>query len=73
MSVFTAENVDLTGTPRERGFLSRMGERLVAARMESAQSAVSAYLLSLDDQTLNKLGYDRATLEANNPKGFPFL
>lgn len=63
----------LTGTDREAGLLSRIGQRIIAAREDRARRAVNAYLLSLDDATLEKLGYDRRTLEATNPGGYPFI
>ncbi len=58
---------------RGGGFFSRLGQRLVAARKARADQAVAAYLLSLDDATLEKLGHNRAQLEQSAPKGYPFL
>ncbi|MEM7692909.1 MAG: hypothetical protein AAF318_00545 [Pseudomonadota bacterium] len=63
----------LTGSPKERSVFARIGQRIVEARKAEAQAAVNAYLLSLDDETLTALGHDRATLEATNPRGYPFL
>lgn len=40
----------------------RMFDALVEARMREAQRMVNTHLLSMDDETLKNLGYDRATL-----------
>lgn len=68
-----ATSYTLTGSERERGLLARIGQRLMASRMRQADRAVAAYLLSLDDETLERLGYDRADLLARDPQGYPFL
>jgi len=63
----------LTGTAHEQSLLSRIGTRIINARRAQADRAVAAYLLSLDDDTLDTLGYDRDELKARDPKGYPFL
>lgn len=63
----------LTGTAQERSFLSRIAHRIIDARRVEADRAVASYLLSLDDETLKTLGHDRETLQARDPKGYPFL
>lgn len=73
MTVTTIHDATVTGTSEERGFFSRLAERLVATRKAQADRAVAAYLLSLDDDTLETLGYNRKDLEARDPKGYPFL
>lgn len=73
MSATTFDQAALTGSHRERGFLSRLGARVVASRKAQADRAVAAYLLSLDDKTLATLGHDRETLRARYPQGYPFL
>lgn len=76
MATITANTYPYTPSPSSRGkkgFFSRIGARVVAARMAQADRQVAAYLLTLDDATLAKLGYDRAALEARDPMGYPFL
>jgi hypothetical protein len=73
MSTITARDYALTGSDKEQGFLARLGTRLMAARKRQADRAVAAYLLSLDDETLARLGYDRRELERRDPAGYPFL
>lgn len=73
MTAYSANDASLTGTAEERGFFSRLLERLVATRRAQADRAVAAYLLSLDDATLTTLGYEREELLARDPKGYPFI
>ncbi|XWN29463.1 MAG: hypothetical protein ROR55_18425 [Devosia sp.] len=73
MATMTAHDYTLTGSPKERGLWSRLASRLIEARMRSADRAVAAYLLSLDDATLTRLGYDRNELTSRDPAGYPFL
>ena len=73
MTVFSAHDAALTGSSEEKGILGRIADRLIATRKAQADRAVAAYLLSLDDETLTTLGYDRETLRARDPKGYPFL
>lgn len=74
MSIQTSSaDYRITHTAEETGWLSRIMSRIVRARQAQAQRAVNAYLLSLDDTTLEQLGYDRARLEKTNPGGYPFL
>ncbi|WP_108659299.1 hypothetical protein [Acuticoccus kandeliae] len=72
MSTVTARDYVLTGSDKERGFFSRLGAGIVASRKRQADRAVAAYLLSLDDETLARLGYDRAEVERRQPAGYPF-
>lgn len=71
MATFATSNDMNDG--RERGFLGRMGDRFVAARMRHAERTVAAYLLSLDDATLARLGENREEIAARDPMGHPFL
>lgn len=73
MTVYSAHDASLTGTVQERGFFHRLADRLVASRKAQADRAVAAYLLSLDDDTLSSLGYDRDELLSRDPKGYPFI
>mgnify|MGYP006282999055 CR=1 FL=1 len=63
----------LTGSQKETSLLQRIAARMIAARQDQAQRAVNTYLLSLDDATLERLGYDRGELERTTPGGYPFL
>ncbi|MCF3935457.1 hypothetical protein L1787_18865 [Acuticoccus sp. M5D2P5] len=72
MSTVTAREFTLTGSDKERGFFSRLGSGIIASRKRQADRAVAAYLMSLDDETLARLGYDRAEIEAQQPAGYPF-
>lgn len=73
MATITANTYRVADTPAEKGFFARVLDRIVASRMRQADRAVAAYLLSLDDATLAKLGYERAELERRDPMGYPFL
>lgn len=72
MATVTANHL-LPGVEDEPGFWSRVGHRLIESRMRQADRAVASYLLSLDDETLAKLGYDRREVERRNPMGYPFI
>ena len=65
MTVMTYEGI--TGRAPEKarksGFFSRLYRAIVEARTREARRQVNAYLRSLDDKTLAKLGYDRAEVE----------
>ena len=63
----------ITGSEKEAGLLGRIAQRMVAARQDQARRAVNSYLLSLDDETLARLGYRRDELEKTTPGGFPFI
>lgn len=56
-----------------KGFFARVGEKIMDSRKRQADRAVAAYLLSLDDSTLEQLGYNRAELKARDPRGYPFI
>ena len=58
--------------PTRPSFLRRTFDRFVAARELQAQRYVNGYLLTLDDKTLDELGYKRAELEANEAHPFPY-
>lgn len=63
----------ITGTAKEAGLLSRIARRMIAARQDQARRAVNTYLLTLDDETLARLGYERRELERSTPGGYPFI
>lgn len=71
MSVMTAHS--RLDREHEEGFFTRLGHRLVESRKREADRAVAAYLLSLDNATLARLGYDRHEIEQRDPQGYPFL
>ena len=73
MSITTANEFEMTHGEHEQGFWTRLGHRVIESRKMQADRAVAAYLLSLDDETLNRLGYDRAEVEARDPKAYPFI
>ena len=56
----------ITGSEREEGFLARLLQRMMAAREEQARRAVDSYLLTLDDRTRGRLGYEREHLLRNS-------
>ena len=65
MAFITANtNVSVNETPRP-GFFRRVVSALTEARALEARRQVNGYLLSLDDQTLAELGYNRAALKRN--------
>lgn len=69
----TSGDFRLTGTERETSVLARLMNRIVEARQRQAQRAINAYLLSLDDTSLERLGYERDELEKDGAAGYPFL
>lgn len=73
MSITTAHDYTVAGPRREKGVLARIGDAMIASRMRQANRVVSGYLLGLDDETLARLGYDRAELQRRDPSGYPFL
>ena len=73
MSISAASEMELTGSPRERGILHRIAIRIVEARQAEANRAVAEYLVNFDDETLDKLGYKRDDLRASAPRGYLFL
>lgn len=50
------------GETRKRNVFRRMFDALVEARMLEAERLVRMHLSSMDDQTLERLGYNPATL-----------
>ena len=46
--------------------------RMVAAREKQARRYVNGALLSLDDETLARGGFDRKTLRAEGASNYPF-
>ena len=62
----TSGDLRLTGTAREQGAISRLMQRLMAARQRQVDAMISAHLLRLDDRTLAELGYERKSLQANS-------
>lgn len=73
MSSISAHDFALTGSAREQGFWSRLGAKVVDSRRRQADRAVASYLLSLDDETLTRLGYSRSEIQRRDPAGYPFL
>lgn len=67
MATITATNDTFGAEAKGRGLFRRLFDRLIEARQAQAERAVAAHLLSLDDVTLDKLGYDRAALRASGP------
>ncbi|RAH99962.1 hypothetical protein DLJ53_19700 [Acuticoccus sediminis] len=57
----------------QKGFFARLGEKVMESRKRQADRAVAAYLLSLDDATLTKLGYERDEIVKRDPRGYPFV
>lgn len=73
MTISTTQDFSTTRGREEPGFFARIGTRIVESRKRQADRAVAAYLLSLDDTTLTRLGYDRAEIARRDPAGYPFL
>jgi hypothetical protein len=69
----TTGDFRLTGTEREHSLAHRLMTRIVEARQRQAERAINSYLMSLDDASLERLGYDRADLEKQAAGGYPFL
>ncbi|MGX1096649.1 hypothetical protein ACSSVZ_000664 [Amorphus sp. MBR-141] len=69
----TTGDFRLTGTEREHSVFHRLMTRIVEARQRQAERAINSYLMSLDDASLERLGYNRAELEAQGGGGYPFL
>lgn len=55
-----------------KSFFRSAFERIAAAREMEARRYVGGALLSLDDETLNALGYTREELRRNAKAPFPF-
>ena len=53
-------------------FFAGLFGTMISARERQAKRYVNGYLLSLDEQTLTELGYDRATIESEGAARFPF-
>jgi len=49
---------------RGAGLFRRTYEAMLGARERQARQVASRYILALDDAALDRLGYDRPTLEA---------
>ena len=47
-------------------------DRLIAAREKQARRYVNGALLSLDDETLNKAGFNRADIKRQGVSVYPF-
>ena len=47
-------------------------DRLIAAREKQARRYVNGALLSLDDETLNKAGFNRADINRQGVRVYPF-
>jgi hypothetical protein len=50
------------GRSQARGFLGRLLDRYIEARMAGARLQVNAYLQRLDDETLARLGHKPAAI-----------
>lgn len=53
-----------TMSRRGSGLFRRTYEAMMGARERQANRIVAQHLLALDDEALDRLGYDRRTLEA---------
>lgn len=73
MSMTTANDVRVPGARKEKSILARIGEAMIESRKRQADRVVAGYLLGLDDETLERLGYSRQDLERRSPSGYPFL
>lgn len=69
----TSADIRLTGSEREHSVLHRLMSRVIEARQRQAERAINAYLLSLDDETLERLGYERKQLQREATGSYPFL
>lgn len=47
-------------------------DRMIAAREKQARRYVNGALLTLDDETLNSAGFDRATIKAQGASVYPY-
>lgn len=74
MAAFTFSEPQALLAPKakKKSFLQLFLDAVVDARVAEARLQVNAHLLNLDDETLAKSGYDRATLQAQGYRSGPF-
>lgn len=63
MATITANEHAFGAEQRGRSFFRRGFDRVIKARQRHADRLVAAHLLSLDDASLEKLGYTRAEVK----------
>lgn len=73
MSITTAHGFDVEREEKAPGFWARLGHRVIESRTREAERVVAAYLMDLDDATLDRLGVSRSDLEQRDPRSYPFL
>ena len=73
MAVTATQDFVVDRPTSSKGFFARLGGKVMESRKRQADRAVAAYLLSLDDATLEKLGYDRNAVAQRDPRGYPFV
>ncbi|ORE96113.1 hypothetical protein [Acuticoccus yangtzensis] len=73
MAITATQDFAQDRAPASKGFLARIGDKVMESRKRQADRAVAAYLLSLDDATLTKLGYERNEIAKRDPRGYPFV
>ena len=73
MAITATQDFAVDRPASEKGFFARLGEKIMESRKRQADRAVAGYLLSLDDETLTKLGYNRDEVLQRDPRGYPFI
>ncbi len=73
MAITATQDFTTDRPATQKGFFARLGDKVMESRMRQADRAVAAYLLSLDDATLAKLGYERDEIVKRDPRGYPFV
>ncbi|MBK5950100.1 hypothetical protein CH339_18980 [Rhodobium orientis] len=74
MAIAIASTAELTTkvTTSTSSALRRMLDKVTRGRELQAKKYVNGYLLTLDDETLAELGYDRKKIEAEGANPFPY-
>ena len=63
MAVTTFERIGgIDAKSSEKGFARRLMDRYIDAQMQKAQRRVNAYLQTMDDKALARLGYSQADI-----------
>ncbi|UOM35096.1 hypothetical protein [Acuticoccus sp. I52.16.1] len=73
MAITATQDFAADRSASSKGFFARLGEKVMQSRKRQADRAVAAYLLSLDNATLAKLGYEREEIIKRDPRGYPFV